>query len=400
MEDSFMDKVSNSLGQFLPDQLQFLTPFIVAAITVLVGWVIANIARGLVSGGINKTGIGKKARSTGGNIGKSVGKAVFWVIMLIVILMALGQFPQLKEPLEPLTGMMDNILGYGDNLLGAILLLVIGGVVAKVGKEATQSSLEAAQVDTLVAKAGLTEETSGASLPKALGGLIAGLILLFFGVAAVEALGIETISAPVSSMLDTVLNYLPKIIIAGVILGIAVYIGKFVSNLAKNTLPALGIDNSLSSIADLDGSGSPSFVPSQLIGTIAFAGMVLIGLTAAMSALGVPELTNIFNSLLEIGGRVALGAVIIGAGLFIANFISGIVTQTSGDLAGRVIKYVTIILVAFMGLSQMGLGQEIVDTAFKYSLGAAAFAAGVGGALAFGLGGREWAAKKLKEWMS
>ena len=41
-----MDKVSNSLGQFLPDQLQFLTPFIVAAITVLVGWVIANIARG------------------------------------------------------------------------------------------------------------------------------------------------------------------------------------------------------------------------------------------------------------------------------------------------------------------------------------------------------------------
>ncbi len=395
-----MDKVSNSLGQFLPDQLQFLTPFIVAAITVLVGWVIANIARGLVSGGINKTGIGKKARSTGGNIGKSVGKAVFWVIMLIVILMALGQFPQLKEPLEPLTGMMDNILGYGDNLLGAILLLVIGGVVAKVGKEATQSSLEAAQVDTLVAKAGLTEETSGASLPKALGGLIAGLILLFFGVAAVEALGIETISAPVSSMLDTVLNYLPKIIIAGVILGIAVYIGKFVSNLAKNTLPALGIDNSLSSIADLDGSGSPSFVPSQLIGTIAFAGMVLIGLTAAMSALGVPELTNIFNSLLEIGGRVALGAVIIGAGLFIANFISGIVTQTSGDLAGRVIKYVTIILVAFMGLSQMGLGQEIVDTAFKYSLGAAAFAAGVGGALAFGLGGREWAAKKLKEWMS
>lgn len=400
MEDSFMDKVSNSLGQFLPDQLQFLTPFIVAAITVLVGWVIANIARGLVSGGINKTGIGKKARSTGGNIGKSVGKAVFWVIMLIVILMALGQFPQLKEPLEPLTGMMDNILGYGDNLLGAILLLVIGGVVAKVGKEATQSSLEAAQVDTLVAKAGLTEETSGASLPKALGGLIAGLILLFFGVAAVEALGIETISAPVSSMLDTVLNYLPKIIIAGVILGIAVYIGKFVSNLAKNTLPALGIDNSLSSIADLDGSGSPSFVPSQLIGTIAFAGMVLIGLTAAMSALGVPELTSIFNSLLEIGGRVALGAVIIGAGLFIANFISGIVTQTSGDLAGRVIKYVTIILVAFMGLSQMGLGQEIVDTAFKYSLGAAAFAAGVGGALAFGLGGREWAAKKLKEWMS
>jgi len=30
---------------------------------------------------------------------------------------------------------------------------------------------------------------------------------------------------------------------------------------------------------------------------------------------------------------------------------------------------------------------------------AAAVAAGVGGAIAFGLGGREWAAKKLNEWL-
>ena len=56
------------------------------------------------------------------------------------------------------------------------------------------------------------------------------------------------------------------------------------------------------------------------------------------------------------------------------------------------------LLVTFMGLSQMGVGQEIVDTAFKYSMGAAAFAAGVGGAIAFGLGGREWAKGKLGNW--
>jgi len=61
-----------------------------------------------------------------------------------------------------------------------------------------------------------------------------------------------------------------------------------------------------------------------------------------MKALGIPELTNVFNTLLEVGGRVVLGAIIIGAGLFIV-------------------------------------------------------AAGVGGAIAFGLGGRTWAGKKLDE---
>ena len=117
-----------------------------------------------------------------------------------------------------------------------------------------------------------------------------------------------------------------------------------------------------------------------------------------MKALGIPELTNVFNTLLEVGGRVVLGAIIIGAGLFIANFVSKIVTQTAGDLAGTIIKYATIIIVTFMGLAQMELGEEIVNAAFQYGLGAAAVAAGLGGAVAFGMGGREWAGKKLDEW--
>ena len=98
------------------------------------------------------------------------------------------------------------------------------------------------------------------------------------------------------------------------------------------------------------------------------------------------------------GGRVVLGAIIIGAGLFIASFISKIVTETAGDLAGKIIKYTAILIFTFMGLRSMELGEEIIDTAFSYGLGAAAFAAGVGGALAFGLGGRDWAGKKLGKW--
>ena len=59
---------------------------------------------------------------------------------------------------------------------------------------------------------------------------------------------------------------------------------------------------------------------------------------------------------------------------------------------------VTLLIVTFMGLSQMGIGDEIVNTAFKSFVWAAAFAAGVGGAIAFGLGGREWAKGKLGTW--
>ncbi|WP_409433151.1 mechanosensitive ion channel [Litorimonas sp. RW-G-Af-16] len=395
-----MEQMNNSLAGLLPDGMQWLVGPLIALLVIVVGYFISKIAATIVSTAINRTGLGKKAQTTGGNIGKSLSKAVFWVLWLVFILMGLSQFPQISQELGFLNGMMDNIFNYLPQLLIGIAVFAVGVMLSNVVKNALTSTLEVAQVDRLASKYGVTDTESEASnsIASSLGGLAKAIVILLFAIAAIGIWDIPGFSDEVSGMLGTVLDYIPSILGAAIILGAAVFIGRFVSNLAKNTLPALGVDNSLSTVASLDGEG-PRFVPSNVIATIAFVGIVLMGLTAAMKALGIPELTNVFNTLLEVGGRVVLGAVIIGAGLFIANFVSKIVTQTSGDLAGTIIKYATIVIVTFMGLETMQLGEDIVNTAFEYGLGAAAVAAGIGGAIAFGMGGREWAGKKLNEWM-
>jgi len=386
-----MDQLSQHLG-FLPAGA--VGP-VVALLTIIIGYFISKIAAAIVAGAINRTGIGRKAKTTGGNIGKSLSKAVFWVLWLIFILMGLSQFPVLSNQLGFLNGMMDNIFSYLPQLAIGGFVLGVGILLSKVVKEALTSTLEAAQVDNLVSRFGIggdtVEGTQSTSLSKSAGILAAAIVTITAAAIAIGIWDIPGVSGPVS-------GYIPRIIGAAIILGIFVFIGRFVSNLAKSTLPALGVDNSLASLASLDGDG-PNFVPSNVIANVGFIGVALMGLTAAMKALGIPELTNVFNTLLEVGGRVVLGAVIIGAGLFIANFVSKIVTQTSGDLAGKIIKYATMIIVTFMGLETMQLGEGIVDTAFRYSVMAAAVAAGVGGAIAFGLGGREWAGKKLQQWL-
>jgi len=391
-----MDQLSQHLS-FLP---AWAVGPVIALLTIVVGYFISKIAAALVSGAINRTGIGKKAQTTGGNIGKSLSKAVFWVLWLVFILLGLGQFPMVSESLTPIKGMMSNIFDYLPQLVVGGVVLAVGIMLSKVVKEALSSTLEAAQVDRLASKFGMggSEAASSSSLARSLGGLAAAIVTIIFAVTAIGIWDIPGVSEPVSNVLNTILGYIPRIIGAAIILAVFVFIGRFVSNLAKNTLPALGVDNSLNTVASLDGDG-PNFVPSNIIATVGFVGIVLMGLTAAMKALGIPELTNVFNTLREVGGRVVLGAVIIGAGLFIANFVSKIVTQTSGDLAGKIIKYATMLIVTFMGLETMQLGEGIVDTAFRYSVMAAAVAAGVGGAIAFGLGGREWAGKKLQEWL-
>ena len=393
-----MEQLSQTLGTLLPDWA--IGP-VIALITIIAGYFIAKILAAIVAGAINRTGIGRKAKTTGGNIGKSLSKAVFWVLWLVFILMGLSQFPLLSDQLGFLDGMMTNIFNYIPQLITGGFVLGVGILLSRVVKEALTSTLEAAQVDNLVNRFGIIGEAGEAqstSLSKSAGVLAAAVVTITAAATAIGIWNIPGVSGPVSELLNTILGYIPRIIGAAIILGVFVFIGRFVSNLAKSTLPALGVDNSLSAVTSLDGDTS-NVIPSNVIATVSFIGIVLMGLTAAMKALGIPELTNIFNTLLEVGGRVVLGAVIIGAGLFIANFVSKIVTQTSGKLAGNIIKYATMIIVTFMGLETMQLGEGIVDTAFRYSVMAAAVAAGVGGAIAFGLGGREWAGKKLQQWL-
>ena len=316
--------------------------------------------------------------------------------------MCLSQFPMLSDQLGFLSDMMNDIFGYLPQLIVGAVVFAIGAMLGNVVQNALTSTLEVAQVDRLASRFGVADADADTTVPsnsiaKSLGGLAKAIVIILFAIAAIGIWDIPGFSDEVAGMLGTVLSYIPSIIGAAIILAISVIIGRFVSNLAKSTLPALGVDSSLQTLGSLDGQTS-GVVPSQIISTVAFVGIELMGLTASMKALGIPELTNVFNTLLEIGGRVVLGAIIIGAGIFIANFVSKIVTQTSGDLAGRIIKYATMVIVIFMGLATMELGDGIVDTAFRYSVMAAAVAAGVGGAIAFGLGGREWAAKKLQEW--
>ena len=373
---------------------------VLAIITIIVGYLIAKIADMIVSGGINKTGLGRKARTTGGNIGKSLGKAVFWVLWLVFIMMGLSRFPQLAEPLQGIKEMLNSIFAYVPNIVGAGLLFFIGWVLARIFREAATSTLEAAQVDTLVAKIG-SETDSGVgskAISKTLGTLLFAFVLFVFALAALNVLKIESISGPLTDMLQKITDYVPQVFAASVVLGLFVLVGKFVANLIRTTLPAMGVDKSLETLGALDGEATTNVVPSRIIAMIAFIGIVLTGAVAAVNILGISQLTEIFSTLLNLGGSIVMGAIIIGAGLFIANLVSKILSETSGALAARVVKYATILLFTFMGLNYMGIDGEIVDTAFKSFVWAAAFAAGVGGAIAFGLGGREWAKGKLGTW--
>ena len=386
-----MEKMEQYMG-WLPEPL--VAP-VKAMVIILLGLIIAWFAGKFIAAAINRTGLGKKLERLV-EILAILREGCVLDYLADFILSALSGFEELSgpgKPLASLNGMLDKVFDFVPNIIGGVLIGGIGWIVSKVAKNATTSTLEAAQVDSFAHKLNIGDSSTGLNpIAKAAGGLVFGVLILMFATAAFRTIGLTSIS----DMLSTISDYIPKVLGATAILAIFIVIGRFVSKLAEDTLPTLGFDNSLHAISGIDGEeGKSSTPPSKIVGLVAFVGIALMGLVAAFNTLGIEQLTNVFETILEFGGRIATGAIIVGAGFFVASFISKLAAQAFGETAGTIIKYVAIVLVTFMGLSQMGIGEDIVQTAFSYGLGAFAFAAGVGGAIAFGLGGRDWAKGKL-----
>ena len=293
--------------------------WVVVAAILVIGYIVSLVLRGLVSGAINRTGIGKKAKTTGGNIGKSVGKAVFWLALLYTLFLALSR-AGLGEYFGPVENLFDSIAAFIPNLIGAGFTFFIGFIVAKVAGNATTSVLEAAQVDNFAARTGVTDIEEGApasnSLAKGLGTLVFVLIIVPVAIAALGALNMEEISGPLSNMLEGFLSYIPALVGASIVLAGAIFIGRFISKFLTGFLPTVGFDSSINSVMMLDDGAGLKTSPSKAAGYVAFLITLVIGVSAAVNILGNDSLTDAFGMVQSFGGSLLRAAVLIGIGVF------------------------------------------------------------------------------------
>jgi hypothetical protein len=141
-----------------------------------------------------------------------------------------------------------------------------------------------------------------------------------------------------------------------------------------------------------DGEGL-RFKPSSVAGNLAFLIVTVLGLTAALDILGISFLSETFDDIVAFGGQLLRAAVLIMIGVFLANFISRIMAGMISPRIAEFFRYVAILIFVFLGLSSLDPAGDIIPTAF----GALVIGTAVAGALAFGLGGREWAGDVLRK---
>lgn len=372
-------------------------PKLIAAIVILVvAYIVGKLLARGVAYLIDKTGFGKRASEQGQSVGASIGKAVFWVVMLVALPAILGALG-MEGLLAPLQDMANKFMTFVPNLFGAGLIFGIGFIVATVVRKTIESVLQAAQVDSWASRAGLANVTGETGISKFLGIFAFTLIIVPISIAALDALQMTSISTPAKAMLTSFMDAIPNIIAASIVMLLAFVISKFAGNTLSGLLPATGIDNVAKNSALSQFIGKDR-KPSALAGQIATLAIMVFGLIEAAKLLKFEILSNMLSTVLELGGSILLGSVIIAFGVFAAGIISNIVAGTtakSSPVPGM-IKAAIIILASAMGLRQMGVANEIVTMGFTLMLGALA----LGSAIAIGLGGQEAAKKLTNKWTS
>ena len=108
------------------------------------------------------------------------------------------------------------------------------------------------------------------------------------------------------------------------------------------------------------------------------------------------SLTNILNVVLGMAGKILFGMIILVLGNFISLTVYNLLNKSDDNqLIANLARYASLILFIFLGLSEMGVGKEIVNLGFGLTLGAVAVVI----ALSYGLGGREAAGRTMSKFL-
>lgn len=413
-----LQAVSDPLNRFLGEIFVYLPRVGGALVLLAVGWVVATVARLAVIQGLRRFNLDEQLarplqqESTAGEAGaegtptgqeggtevtpfllnETLGNALYWLILLFFLPIILDTL-NLQGPLQPVQNLLDQILSMVPRILGALIIGVGGWFLARIVRGI---------VSNLGARFGIPQ------LAQTVGTVAYVLVLIPAVIAALKALEIRAISDPAVAMLEQVLRAIPRIAGSALILAVFYWLGQFLAGLVTQLLQAVGFDRLVAGLglplaAAPEPEGDPSTLvkrrtPSEIAGLVVWVGVVLFGAVPAVELLQFAALTDIVQGLLLISGRVLIGALVFGIGLYLANLahsmIKSLGNPSSGVLA-QAARAAILVFVGAMALQQMGVATDIVVLAFGLVLGAIAVAV----ALAFGLGGRDVAAEQIRQWL-
>lgn len=212
---------------------------------------------------------------------------------------------------------------------------------------------------------------------------------------------LDVFVASLTSFWTQLAGFVPQLLAAMVLL----FIGWILANLARTGMVKLLDILRFNSLAEKTGieaflkQGHLDISLGRIIANLVYWVIIFVVVVTVANSLGLHMVAQLFNKVVLYIPNLIVAILVLVFGVLVARFINRLVFAylnnigVQGSLTiSTLAEYAVIIFVVFVALEQLDIGTTLLTAAFQIGFGAI----GLAFALAFGLGGREWAAGVIK----
>lgn len=373
---NFIDSINESL------------PGVLGAVIVLVaGWLFALLVRKIVHGLMKRTEWDERLLgNTIVDTNKFIANFVYYILLFIILIIVL-ELLGVSYVLDPIKGMYEGFIAFIPKIIISIITFFVGYVVAKFVSNLVK--MAGSVIDRLANKIGFNETEK---LVYFIQQIVFFIILIPIAIQALNALDLDAITTPANNVLHVMLDSVPNIIGAILIITVFALGGGFITSFVKDLLANVGIDKLIDKLQLKTVLGEQKL--SAIVSSILYFFIVFFGVISGVEMLGLDRLAEVLHTILNLSGNVLFGLIILVMGNFLSSVIYKSMNASENNAFVAGIARVAIVgLFLAIALRTMGIANSIVELAFGLTLGAIAVAV----ALSYGLGGREAAGKHMEQ---
>lgn len=198
------------------------------------------------------------------------------------------------------------------------------------------------------------------------------------------------------------INFVPRLLAVVVILFAGWLVAKLVRVAVRRLLELTQFDKiaQKSGLESFMNQGTLNLSLSGIISQVVYWLVITLFIITGANILGLSEVAVLLQQLASYLPRIIVAIIVLIFGTLLARFVNRIVFTWLHSIqferalvVSTSTEYGVQILALFIALEQLGLGMQLIYSLFIIIFGAVFLAL----ALAFGLGGKEWAANKIAE---
>ena len=296
-----------------------------------------------------------------------------------------------------------NAIAFLPTVLGAIAILIVGFIIGRI---------LGGIVTRIVRKIGLTRYTEGTAMEevgsgdgvaRALGKIVTYYVYFVALLAAANVLGI----AQLTDLLAELGAFLPVILGALIVLVIGFVVGRIVGDIVADVVGGFGIGKYLAG-TPLERLGDTEGEFGSFVGKLVTYYIYLLTLVAVVDILEIAVLADLFNTFAGYLPALVAGLLVLLVGIWAAERAAEVVRETDDSrtfhLASLFVKVVIYYITVTLALATIGINITILTTLFTAFIaaffGALAIALALGIGLAVGLGGQDYVAENIDDWVT